>query len=340
MQRRRSLASTAATRTFLNIDSRWLLRQRSACRAVCMLAGVTCLLVADLPHRLTGAFTAAWQLPDDLQRLRPELLPPWQPAAPPVGFPGRVAVAACKQTGRLPTELQPWVQGLPQQRGLPRQARSSLAATDPNFQANVGQAIDDLRDDHARLPVATPGLSVARPDVILEIAQIPSLRFAGIDQYMGFWDNFRTGVQLVSTTARSEVVEVVHSGLYIRIRWRLILQPRNPAAGNEAAAAALQAAGGFLGQAAAAAQQSGSRSQGSGFGGWLQNAGDGLLGEAEKWAGSAPQATQERTVELNSIYELDCWTGRVARHTLEFRSPSEDFGLLGALQGVPNPSFR
>eukprot|EP00416_Gambierdiscus_australes_P031242 CAMPEP_0171084572 /NCGR_PEP_ID=MMETSP0766_2-20121228/18398_1 /TAXON_ID=439317 /ORGANISM="Gambierdiscus australes, Strain CAWD 149" /LENGTH=247 /DNA_ID=CAMNT_0011542085 /DNA_START=90 /DNA_END=830 /DNA_ORIENTATION=+ len=191
--------------------------------------------------------------------------------------------------------------------------RVARAATDPNFAANVGQAIDVLRQDHARLPAATPGFSVADPNVALDLAQVPALRFNGLLRYREFWDNFRTGVQLVSTAARSEVVQVVHSGLYIRMRWKLLLVPRAP--GGEAAAGALRVARASLGQA--------------GLGGWLQRAG-GLLDEAEQWAaGAAAAAQEEREVELNSIYELDCWNGRIVRHTLEFRSPNEDFGLLG-----------
>lgn len=210
---------------------------------------------------------------------------------------------------------------------------TSLRAADPEFAANVGQATDTLREDHARIPDRPPGLTVADADVLLDLAQLPALRFQGLKQYREFWDNFRTGVQLVSSSSSSEVVQVVQSGLYIRIRWRLLLTPRVVMPGGEAAAGALRAARGALG---ASAQQ-------GALGGWLQAAGAGLLGEVEQWAASAApaaQVPQERTVELNSIYEMNCWTGRIVKHTLEFRSPEEDFDLLGVLQGVPSPSFR
>lgn len=183
-----------------------------------------------------------------------------------------------------------------------------------------------------RIPAAVPGLAVAEPDVALALAQVPALSFRGIPQYQEFWGNFRRGVELVSTSARSEVVQVVHSGLYIRLRWRLFLAPR-AAPGGEAAAGALRAARASLDQAVAGSL--GGRA--ASLTGWLQQAGDGLLGEAEQWAAQAAAGAQEdRIVELNSVYELDCWSGRIVRHTLEFRSPDEDFGLLGALQGVPS----
>jgi len=200
---------------------------------------------------------------------------------------------------------------------------AARAAADPNFAANVGKAIDTLREDHAQLPEAVPGLAVVDPEVSLDLAQLPTLSFRGLSRYREFWGNFRAGVQLISTSARSEVVQVVHSGLYIRLRWRLLLSPRTPP-GGEAAAGALRAARASLsGQAGV-------------LGGWLERAGGGFLDEAEQWASTASQVQEERIVELNSIYELDCWSGRVVRHTLEFRSPGEDFGLLGALQGVPS----
>mmetsp|Transcript_13868 Transcript_13868/g.37714 ORF Transcript_13868/g.37714 Transcript_13868/m.37714 type:complete len:273 (+) Transcript_13868:51-869(+) len=206
--------------------------------------------------------------------------------------------------------------------------RTALAAADPNFAANVGQAIDTLRADHGRLPGAAPGLAVANADIGLSLAQVPSLRFEGVAQYRKFWDNFRSGVELVSSAARSEVVNVAHSGTYIRIRWRLRLTPRMPP-GGKAAASALRTASGALSQGGLGSAIPGA------FGGWLKNAGDDLINEMEQWSG--PQVTpEERTVDLNSVYELDCWTGRVARHTLEFRTPDEDFGLLGVLQGVPS----
>jgi len=157
----------------------------------------------------------------------------------------------------------------------------------------------------------------------MDLAQLPALSFRGIVRYREFWNNFRAGVQLVSTSARSEVVQVVHSGLYVRLRWRLLLKPREPPVGEAAAGALRVARASLVGQ---------SRTLGS----WLQRAGDGFLDSAEQWASRAAGVQEERTVELNSIYELDCWSGRIVRHTLEFRSPNEDFGLLGALQGVPS----
>lgn len=219
-------------------------------------------------------------------------------------------------------------------RGLRRQLLVRRAA-DPDFMANVGQAIDALREDHVRIPAVAPGLSVADPQVVLEIAQLPTLRFQGLKQYREFWDNFRAGVQLVSTAARSEVVQVVHSGLYIRLRWRLLLAPRVPL-GGQAVGGALRAARTSLDQAVAGGLGSSPDSLSSKLGGWLQQAGKDLLGEAERLAAGAALGVQERNVELNSVYELDSWSGRVVRHTLEFRSPGEDFGLLGALQGVPS----
>lgn len=202
-----------------------------------------------------------------------------------------------------------------------RCSRIVRRAADPNFAANVGQAVDTLRQEHGQLPAATPGLAVASPDVALSIAQVPALSFQGKQRYQEFWDNFRTAVQLVSTDCSSEVVQVVQSGLYIRIRWRLLLTPRG--VDGKAAAGALRSAQGFLGSAGSA----------SPFGNLLKSAGDELAREVGSWT-----EPEDRTVDFNSIYELDCWNGRVVAHTLEFRSPNEDFGLLGALQGVP--SFR
>lgn len=233
-----------------------------------------------------------------------------------------------------------------------RRQRTCRAATDPNFVANVGQAIDTLRYEHGLLPDgAAPGLTVAAPGLKLEIAQVPAMRFEGERQYGEFWNNFRTGVTLVASSARSEVVNVVHSGQYIRIRWRLLLTPRAPTQGEAAATAAnaLQAARGAFGAAAAAAVPSSRRaSSPSGLLGGLFGQAENMLGEAEQWASSTASGananqpiggpTQERIVELNSVYELDCWNGRVVSHTLEFRSPTEDFDLLGAFAGVP--SFR
>jgi len=211
--------------------------------------------------------------------------------------------------------------------------RVVLRATDPNFAANVGQALDVVREDHGQLPGLAPGLRVADPAITLELAQLPALRFEGVQQYQQFWGNFRTGVELVSSTSRSEVLQVVQSGLYVRLRWRLVLEPRT-SLGGDAAAGALRVARNSLDQAVAGGL-AGTPGLGSQLGGWLQKAGDGLLGEAEQWASTMPRQLQEdRTVELNSIYELDCWNGRIVRHTLEFRSPEEDMQILGAMQGV------
>ena len=119
------------------------------------------------------------------------------------------------------------------------------AQADPNFAANVGQAIDTVRSDHARLPGIAPGASVADPGISLEIAQLSGLRFVGSMQYGQFWDNFRQGTELISTSARSEVTNVVHSGLYLRVRWRLVMKPRD-VLGKEQARSAVQAARGAL----------------------------------------------------------------------------------------------
>ena len=42
----------------------------------------------------------------------------------------------------------------------------------------------------------------------------------------------------------------------------------------------------------------------------LFQAGD-FLKQAEDWTSQASQAPAERVVEFNSIYELDCWSGRI-----------------------------
>lgn len=189
----------------------------------------------------------------------------------------------------------------------------------------MGQALDQLREDHARIPEFAPALGVAAPSVSLELAQLPGLRFSGFQQYAQFWQSFRTGVGLVSVASHSEVVNMVHSGLYVRIRWRLLLTPRAPP-GGEVAASALRAASGALREAPSGL-----------FGGLLRATGAReLLGQAERWAQEAAQPSmQERVVELNSVYELDCWNARVLKHTLEFRSPEEDFDLIGAI-----PTYR
>ena len=61
------------------------------------------------------------------------------------------------------------------------------------------------------------------------LSEVSALRFKGLTQYREFWDNFRRGVELVSTGSRSEVTNVVQSGLYLRLRWRLIMQPKDVA---------------------------------------------------------------------------------------------------------------
>mmetsp|Transcript_52373 Transcript_52373/g.125082 ORF Transcript_52373/g.125082 Transcript_52373/m.125082 type:complete len:283 (+) Transcript_52373:73-921(+) len=205
-------------------------------------------------------------------------------------------------------------------RRAPRRSGTKTARSaqvDPDFRANVGEAIDALRTDHSQLPGATPGITVVDDNVELTLAQVPSLSFTGRGSYSKFWSDFRAGVELVSEASRSEVLQVVHSGLYIRIRWQLLLQPREMA-GSKAVVSALQ--------------QARTNALGSGPG-WLQDAGASFMDGVEQW-GKAAQ--EERRVDLNSVYELDPWSGRVIRHTLEFRSPEEDFGLLGAMQGVPS----
>ncbi|CAK9095733.1 Uncharacterized protein SCF082_LOCUS44959 [Durusdinium trenchii] len=124
-------------------------------------------------------------------------------------------------------------------------------ATDPNFAANVGEATETVRSDHAQIPRLAPGLNVADPRVSLEIAQVSALRFSGLTQYREFWDNFRSGVELVSASAISEVVNVVQSGLYLRVRWRLIMKPKDVFSGALGGVQAAQGAFGNLRQAAA-----------------------------------------------------------------------------------------
>ena len=176
------------------------------------------------------------------------------------------------------------------------------AQADPNFAANVGQAIDTVRRDHALLPGTAPGVSVADPGISLEIAQVSGLRFMGLAQYRQFWDNFRQGTELISVSARSEVTNVVHSGLYLRVRWRLVMVPREVVSKDQARSA-VQAARGAL----------------ENFQGripWgnadLFQAGSSFLGQAEEWAsegtGADSSATQ-RIVDFNSVYELDPWNG-------------------------------
>ncbi|CAK8988334.1 unnamed protein product [Durusdinium trenchii] len=58
-------------------------------------------------------------------------------------------------------------------------------ATDPNFAANVGEATETVRSDHAQIP-----------------RLVSALRFSGLTQYREFWDNFRSGVELVSLLRR------------------------------------------------------------------------------------------------------------------------------------------
>ena len=178
------------------------------------------------------------------------------------------------------------------------------AQVDPNFAANVGQAIDTVRGDHAQLPGIAPGASVSDPGISLEIAQVTGLRFVGLLQYRQFWDNFRQGVELISTSARSEVTNVVHSGLYLRVRWRLVMVPRS-VLGKEQARSAVQAARGALQNFEDNVP-------------WgktdLFQAGRSFLGQAEEWASEgggagAAGANTERIVDLNSVYELDPWNG-------------------------------
>ncbi|CAJ1344392.1 unnamed protein product, partial [Effrenium voratum] len=206
---------------------------------------------------------------------------------------------------------------------LPRKRTVHRAASpDPQFAANVGEATDTLRRDHGMIPRLAPGLNVADPEVSLEIAQVSALRFMGLTKYREFWDNFRQGVELISTSSRSEVSNVVQSGLYLRVRWRLIMAPKDVFSGQ--AQGAVQAAKGALSNFGRQAPD-------------LFQAGSSFLQQAEAWAEEASSAPAlERTVEFNSIYELDCWSGRIVKHTLEFRSPEENFDLLGTLQGMPS----
>lgn len=228
-----------------------------------------------------------------------EAAPPW-------------SLASSEASSHIRSELQGR-----QQRILTRRP----VGVDPNFRANVGQAVDALRSDHAMIPFVTPGKVALAADVALELAQVPSLRFEGPARYQEFWDNFRSAVGLVSSDSRSEVVNVVHNGLYIRIKWRLRLNTRTPP-GVDAAASALRAMQGAFDAS----------SPGNGLGNFMRAAGDGFAKGVDKWA------DEERIVDFNSIYRLDPWSGRIVQHTLEFRTPDEDFGLIGALSGVP--SFR
>ncbi|CAK8988338.1 unnamed protein product [Durusdinium trenchii] len=202
-------------------------------------------------------------------------------------------------------------------------------ATDPNFAANVGEATETVRSDHAQIPRLAPGLNVADPRVSLEIAQVSALRFSGLTQYREFWDNFRSGVELVSASAISEVVNVVQSGLYLRVRWRLIMKPKDVFSG---ALGGVQAAQGAFGNLRQAVPKD------------LPFQANDFFRQAEQWTSQASAAAAEaardaseaeRVVEFNSIYELDCWSGRIVKHTLEFRSPEENFDLLGTLAGMP-----
>lgn len=159
-----------------------------------------------------------------------------------------------------------------------------------------------------QIPRLAPGLNVADPRVSLEIAQVSALKFSGLTQYRQFWDNFRSGVELVSTSATSEVVNVVQSGLYLRVRWRLIMIPKDVLSGAQNAVQAAKGAFSDLQRTVPAVKD-------------LFSAGD-FLKQAEDWTSQqGTQAPVERVVEFNSIYELDCWSGRIVRHTLEFRSP-------------------
>ena len=176
------------------------------------------------------------------------------------------------------------------------------AQADPNFAANVGQAIDTVRSDHSLLPGIAPGVSVADPGISFEIAQVNGLRFIGLAQYRQFWDNFRQGVDLISTSAKSEVTNVVHSGLYLRVRWRLVMVPRDVLS-KEQARTAVQAARGALQNFQDSVP-------------WgktdLFQAGSSFLGQAEEWASDsagADTSASERIVDFNSVYELDPWNG-------------------------------
>ncbi|CAK8988340.1 unnamed protein product [Durusdinium trenchii] len=159
--------------------------------------------------------------------------------------------------------------------------------------------------------------------------EVSALRFSGLTQYREFWDNFRSGVELVSASAISEVVNVVQSGLYLRVRWRLIMKPKDVFSG---ALGGVQAAQGAFGNLRQAVPKD------------LPFQANDFFRQAEQWTSQASAAAAEaardaseaeRVVEFNSIYELDCWSGRIVKHTLEFRSPEENFDLLGTLAGMP-----
>jgi hypothetical protein len=201
------------------------------------------------------------------------------------------------------------------------QVLTRVKKKDPDFAANVGQALDQLREDHEHIPFVVPGLDVSEPTVRMELAQIPGISFQGEEQYTRFWKFFRALVNSFSVRAHSEVVTIYQIGPKFRIRWRLVLTPRvTPPAVAAAAAAAAAAALVATGDSADLLE--------------INSAVTPAVAAAAAAAATLPKdgAYEARTVDFNSIYELDCWNGRIIAHTLEFRTPQEESPLLQSMQ--------
>jgi hypothetical protein len=163
----------------------------------------------------------------------------------------------------------------------------------------------------------------------MELAQAPGFSFKGKTQYGRFWAIFRTAVHFLGSQPRSEVISIHQIGSTIRIRWRLLFTARyTPVAALTAVAAVAMAA---VDAAADAAD--------------MMDVVDGELATAAAavaaftalpWRGKNKALDgygyREEVVDLNSIYELDLWSGRIAGHTLDFRTPREEDNLLRLLQ--------
>lgn len=207
------------------------------------------------------------------------------------------------------------------------------------YRTNVGQAIDRLRGDHSNIPKIAPGLELAVPAVKMSLAQVSGIAWKGFWEYVKFWRFFHTAVETLSTESRSEVMSVSHIGNTIRIRWRLVFTAKNiapaaAAAALSAAALAFSAATGDPTYAAAHLSHDASAAA----------AGVAAAADTVKQAFSNVRtantekdgSSAEKIVDFNSIYELDPWDGRIVSHSLEFREPREDHGLLGALRASLN----
>lgn len=222
--------------------------------------------------------------------------------------------------------------------GLARGRVFQQAQRDAEYLTNVGQAIDQLREDHQLIPFVIPGLPVALPTVKMEVAEVSGISFKGKEQYARFWGFFNTAVKMISTQSRSEVVNINQIGSRIRIRWRLLFTARvddmPPAAVATAAAAAAaatiaaaDAAGVIAVDEAVTAAAAATAAAATSLPTPVKNAFNGVLGKES--------TSEERRVDFNSIYDLDVWNARLVAHTLEFRTPSQDYGLVGALQAMP-----